>query len=574
MINNFDVKKLIDEGVIEHHPDVNLVNQTLLNLVNAGLLNKEDKERYVFKEQVTWEVVYQTLLYSERRYLHDIVASHIEKNKENEIESYAARLVYHYQKSENKKKIIFYSALAGDYAYSLFAIDDALSFYDESLKNINEIKCSTSIDKSMLLEKKADVIESTGLYLEAIDTYNESLEILSKEENSKKSYLPWNPNTKRRKPVLYHKLSVAYERSVQYEKSIEFLDLADDSLPQRPGDIPVKIYATRSVVYYRKYEYDKALGYAKKSLSLSIKRKSLKDISYAYNVIANIHSSLGEVDQSITYFDKALSSYQKTNDMVGMSMCYYNLGTSYSIFPDFDKSNEYFFKSIDVNTKMHNYMSVMQDHIMIGNNKLQVKDLDEALAFLYKSIDLYSENMGREDIYGICLSRISEAYIYKDELDKAREYIKKSLGILTKLEEMPDSLAQSKIVLVELLLKENKPDDAVELCNDLVKQFHEMQIANLEIHVMKQLARAYIENNNYKKSYEVLKDAHDLSNNIDSPYDLHSIELLQLKIIILKNMHDSNTIERIQYLSEKLSKYQIWQDLELADDLIIKLNKK
>ena len=187
MINNFDVKKLIDEGVIEHHPDVNLVNQTLLNLVNAGLLNKEDKERYVFKEQVTWEVVYQTLLYSERRYLHDIVASHIEKNKENEIESYAARLVYHYQKSENKKKIIFYSALAGDYAYSLFAIDDALSFYDESLKNINEIKCSTSIDKSMLLEKKADVIESTGLYLEAIDTYNESLEILSKEENSKKS---------------------------------------------------------------------------------------------------------------------------------------------------------------------------------------------------------------------------------------------------------------------------------------------------------------------------------------------------------------------------------------------------
>lgn len=568
MINNFDVKSLIDEDIIDKRPDVNLVNQILLNLVSAGLLNKEDKERYVFKEQVTWEVVYETLLYSERRYLHDIIASHIEKNKANEIESYAARLVYHYKKSENKKKVIYYSALAGDYACSLFAIDDALEFYNESLSALEEVNNYPVVNKSMLLEKKADVIESTGMYPESISLYEEAIGIIGNGNFTRRTLLPWKPELKKQKSILNHKLSVAYERSLQYEKSLLSLDTAEKSLPSRSGELPIKISATRSVVYFRKYDFEKAMDTANKSLSLARGKKSQSDISYAYNIIANIYSAMGNVNEAVKYFENALSVCEEINDISGISMCYYNLGSSLAFLPDFEKSNYYFFKSIEVNEKMQNRFALMQDHFMIGNNKLQTKELDDALDYFDKSISMYSDKMSREDIYGLCLSRIAEAFLYKGELEKAEVNMNKSIELLGNVEEMPDALAQAKIVLIELYIKQDKLDEAEKLCVSLAKDFSDMNIPDLEIHVMKQQANVFIAQNNLIKAKEILQKAMSLADKIDAEYEKYSIELLKVNVTLLDNKYTGDIQNKIYSLKDNLKEYKIWQDIELADDML------
>lgn len=573
MINHIDVKKLIDEDIIDHQPDVNLVNQTLLNLVNTGLLNKEDKERYVFKEQVTWEVVYETLLYSERRYLHDIVASHIEKNKASEIASYAARLTYHYHKSENKKKTVFYSAMAGEYAYSLFAIDDALEFYNKSLSVLEDVNNYPLINKCMLLEKKADVIEATGMYPESIALYEEAIEIIDKGNYTRRTLLPWKPELKKQKSILNHKLSVAYERSLQYEKSLLSLDIAENSLPSRSGELPIKISATRSVVYYRKYDFEKAMDMANKSLSLARGRKSQSDISYAYNIIANIYSAMGNEREAIKYYKNALSVCEEINDISGISMCYYNLGASLAFLPDFEKSNYYFFKSIELNQKMQNRFALMQDYFMIGNNKLQTKELDDALAYFDKSISMYSDKMSRADFHGLCLSRIAEAFLYKGELEKAEINMNESIDLLGNVEEMPDALAQAKIVLIELYIKQDKLGEAENLCVSLAKEFSDMKIPDLEIHVMKQQANVFIAKNNLIKAKEILQKAMNLADKIDAQYEKCSIELLNAKVSLLDNKYTDDLQNKIYNLKNSLQEYKIWQDIELADDMLERIKE-
>ena len=162
------IKDLVNEDILQDVPDYELVRQKFDKLISAGFIQKERKDSYAFKDSVTWEIVYETLLFSERRHLHDLIASHIEKNKSDHLEEYSSRIVYHFDKAENKKKTVFYSAMAGEYAYSLFAIDDALEFYNKSLSVLDDVNNYPVINKCMLLEKKADVIESTGMYPESI----------------------------------------------------------------------------------------------------------------------------------------------------------------------------------------------------------------------------------------------------------------------------------------------------------------------------------------------------------------------------------------------------------------------
>ena len=572
MINYSEVKKLIDEDVVDPQPDLNLVNQTLLNLVGAGLLNKEDKERYVFKEQVTWEVVYETLLYSERRYLHEIIASHIEKHKENEIELYAARLVYHYQKSENKKKIIFYSALAGDHAYSLFAIDDALEFYKSSLSNLESINNHPKIDKSSLLEHEADIMEAVSSFPEAISLYKKSLEVFDSTIKSRRTFLPWKVDLKNRMAQLNHKLSVVYEKSLNYTEALLHLDKAESLLPARPGLLPVKINSTRGVISYRQVDFDSATLYANKTIKIDKKNKDYSEIAYAYNIIANVYSLQGKAKPSIDYFRKALSTYKELSDINGISMSYFNLGMGLSCLPDFEQANSYYLKSMEINERMQNKLALLQDNFMIGNNKIFTKEYDEALSYFNKAIDIYKSGLDRKDYYGIILSRISEVFTAQNELVNAEKYIYESLDVLSELTQIPDKLAQAKVILVQLQIKQEKYKEAEILCHELISAFHDMDISQLEIHVKQQLGMIYTNQSKYNDAIDILRSAYDMSCQIDSLYDQYTVELKMLNVDVLKKQHNKKTLKRLHELLEIFKGYNDLEEVDFAESVIKKTN--
>ena len=568
-----EVKDLIEENVVDPHPDLNLVNQTLHNLVSAGLLNKEDKERYIFKEQVTWEVVYETLLYSERRYLHDIVASHIEKNKADEIESYAARLTYHYQKSENKKKIIFYSALAGEYAYSLFAIDDALDFYNKARTNLDTIINYPKIDKSVLLEREADIMEAVSSFPEAIRLYKNSLEDFDSTTTSRRSFLPWKVDLKKRVSQLNHKLSVAYERSLDYKEALLHLDKAESSLPARPGLLPAKINSTRGVICYRQVDFDSAILYANKAIKTAKKNNACSEIAYAYNIIANVYSLQGKAKPSIDYFRKALSTYKEINDVNGISMSYFNLGMGLSCLPDFEQANVYYLKSMEINDRMQNKLALLQDNFMIGNNKIFTKENDDALRYFDKAIDIFKSGLDRKYYYGIILSRIAEVFTAQNDLMKAEEYINESLDVLSELTQIPDKLAQAKVILVQLKIKQEKYKEAEILCHELIHAFHDMDMSQLEIHVKQQLGMIYTKQSKYDDAINVLKSAYDMSRQIDSLYDQHTVELKMLNVDVLNNKYNKKTLNRLHELLEKFKEYNDLEEVDFAVSIIEKTNE-
>ena len=543
-----EVKKLIEEDVVDSLPDLNLVNQTLHNLVSAGLLNKEDKERYVFKEQVTWEVVYETLLYSERRYLHEVIASHIEKNKANKIESYAARLVYHYEKTENKKKTIYYCVLAGGYAYSLYAVDDALSFYRKARELLTSIKKYPMIDECALLEYEADILEGIGSFPEAISLYKDALLIFEEANKTKRTFLPLTVSIKKQKSQLYHKLSVAYERTINYEDALKCLIEAENNLPLRPGWLPIKINATRGVVYFRQMKFDDSFKCAKKSLSIASRLNIFSDIAYAHNIIANIFMVTGKYNQAIESLKKALNQYDNINDLTGLARTYFNMGVAYVSLYNVEDSDIYYIKALEIHEKLHDKLSVMYVYFMLAGNKIHMMDFDSAISFYNKVISMYEEGVKRDDLYGVSLAKLAEIYTEINELKKADEFITLSINILSNLTQMPDKLLQARLALAQLRMKQLNYLDAESICKDIIQESSNSEISGMEIFVTKLLGTIYRDIGKYTLAKETLSLAYRKASENGLEYEQYCIEIIQHDIDVITGNDNNETLENVNKL--------------------------
>ena len=569
-----EVKKIIEEGVVDSHPDLNLVNKTLHNLVSAGLLNKEDKERYVFKEQVTWEVVYETLLYSERRHLHDLIALHIEKNKEDEINQYASRLVYHYEKSENKKKTIYYCVLAGGYAYSLYAVDDALSFYRKARKILTSIKNYPMIDECALLEREADILEGIGSFPEAISLYKDALLIFEEANKTKRTFLPLIVSIKKQKSQLCHKLSVAYERIINYEDALKYLAEAEKNLPARPGWLPIKINATRGVIYFRKMEFDDSLKYAKKSLSIANRLNVFSDIAYAYNIIANIFMGTGKYNQAIESLKNALYQYENINDLTGVARTYFNMGVAYVNLYHVEDSDIYYNKALEIHIKLQDKLSVMYVYFMLAGNKIHKMDFDSAISLYNKVVSMYEDGVRRDDLYGVSLAKLAEIYSETNELEKAEQFITSSINVLSNLTQMPDKLLQARLVLAQLRMKQLKYLDAESICKDIIQVFSNSETTGMEIFIRRLLGTIYRDMEKYALAKQTLNTAHMKADEIGLEYEQYCIEIILHDIDAINGDCNNETLENVNKLLSIFKEKNDEREVNYTNNIIKKIKDK
>jgi class 3 adenylate cyclase/tetratricopeptide (TPR) repeat protein len=128
---------MMDESLKEHLLSLTKADFTFLEALEPELT-------YLFKHIITQEAAYQTLLFSQRRELHRIVAEwyesrdegagHSEQNLISDLRTLYPLLAYHYRYAEDVKKERYYARLAGELAASQFANDAAISYLSRALE--------------------------------------------------------------------------------------------------------------------------------------------------------------------------------------------------------------------------------------------------------------------------------------------------------------------------------------------------------------------------------------------------------------------------------------------------------
>ena len=147
---------------------------------------------YSFKNPLTQEAVYKTILLKHRREFHKRVAEAMEGLYQDRLEGKFGLLSYHYSLAGEIDKAIEYYLKASQQAVNVYA-------YDEAEKNLRValdlVTDEASTLKLAVLEQLADVCHRVRNFVESIDIYQEALahwETLSEEDQDKITFMRIN----------------------------------------------------------------------------------------------------------------------------------------------------------------------------------------------------------------------------------------------------------------------------------------------------------------------------------------------------------------------------------------------
>lgn len=152
----------------------------LAKLERADLIRRlrELEETHQFKHNLIQESAYSSLLKNDRRALHRETARALERAYPHTLDEHAALLAKHFAEAGDDAKTFEYARRAGDAAFRVHALDEALMHYDTAGLLAPRLRISVN-DVLHLHQQRGRVLEVMGRFENAVAAYR-ALEQLGK----------------------------------------------------------------------------------------------------------------------------------------------------------------------------------------------------------------------------------------------------------------------------------------------------------------------------------------------------------------------------------------------------------
>jgi tetratricopeptide (TPR) repeat protein len=430
---------------------------------------------------------------------HLAVANCIERiyDFEDKIE----KLAYHFYRSAKPEKSIKYLIRSAENAVKNYAVEDAIRYYED---------CATLIkkptEKIELFEKLADLLCIVGKYDDAIKTYSEC---------SRMTYIL---DMKLQTGMLKLKIGNAYEKKSAYKDAERNYTEALELIKSAKGLESIEgaqIYNAIGWLYFRSANYDKAIAYSLKALSIAESHHFEREIGVAFHQIGTNYLRKGEYRLAEDFLKKALAIREAIDDINGISATYNTLGAVYRELGEHENALESFKKSLAINEKVGDNWRIATSYINIGNLHYQKGRLTDAEECYLKSL-VIKESIGDLAGVGVVYNNLAIICYEKGKLEDAMQYYKKSMTIKETTKDTY-GIALCCINLGILYKETNAYEDAIKYYKrgmELSQQIGEKYILAW---CYGGLAEVYAETGNTSEGLEIGKKALSLAHQIDSP---------------------------------------------------------
>jgi class 3 adenylate cyclase/tetratricopeptide (TPR) repeat protein len=124
----FDILQRISE--IKHNIDKNLVTLERLDLISAKSI--QPTLEYIFKHALTQEIVYNGLLKSERKKIHEKIGKVIEILFQDRLPEFFETLAYHYMRGTSNLKAVEYLTKSGEKSLRRYSLEEAHQYFSDA----------------------------------------------------------------------------------------------------------------------------------------------------------------------------------------------------------------------------------------------------------------------------------------------------------------------------------------------------------------------------------------------------------------------------------------------------------
>lgn len=495
------------------------LEQQLLGLIDSRILNRLSQQKYSFNNKLTWEVVYEGVMFSEKRRLHNRVGLYIENNNKVNLDSVANLLLHHFESAQNHQKTAFYAALAGDRAARMFARDEAIHLYGRALDALLKMAANKPVDRSLVLEKCGDVYRKSGDYQEAIEQYHAAFSAWKEAGHDKQvNYLPWEFSQTSRNSSLCRKIAVSYEYASDYAESASWIDKAVRFLPDDSEKTASKVYTAKSATHFRKGEYEEAIDWGERALGIAELSGNLGDLAYSHNIIANTFIHLGKLGEAIQHLQQAIALYSEQQDIMGMASANSNLGSCYLLSDKLEYAIRHYQVALDAEKRIQNDARVAIDHNNLGEVYLMQGRLGESAAMFSKVIVAHEKGYAHNALAGYAMMNVSRCSLYSGDLDEASDTIGKALGLIEDAGVIAIYL-EAQLQHASVLLAQEQLDDAGTLCEHTRQEIKDHGINLLGGKADRVLAKIFYKKGDTQSALTAINNSIKLANSIGSKFE-------------------------------------------------------
>ncbi len=265
---------------------------TLLRLELIREAARVPEIEYAFRNPLTQEAVYKTILIKRRRVFHRRVGEAMESIYADRLDGLFSLLAYHFALASEHEKAIDYYRKAAQQAVALFAYDDAIQNLRSALKLIEEDKHTET--HMILLEELGDVYRLLRDIGQAIAIYHDSLHL-------------WEtlPEANEIIPVRLHRKIVQLATEAKWNvnldtyrqvrdltlESLAELELSLSGFKYEPNAEVVRALATLSFEAWRSRmppDWERAQGFAQSAVNMAEELAEPVVLSRALGALCNV----------------------------------------------------------------------------------------------------------------------------------------------------------------------------------------------------------------------------------------------------------------------------------------------
>jgi class 3 adenylate cyclase/tetratricopeptide (TPR) repeat protein len=307
------------------------LQQDLAELVRLELLHEKElfpEVRYSFTHLLIQQVAYQSLLLKSRAELHARAGAALEQLYADRTEEALEDLAEHYARSQDRAKAIHYLGRTGDRAASLFAYEEAETYYQRALGLLGEGQAAES-QRTTLLDRLGDAAFARGALSEALGYWRQALPAVLARGVAPQA------------ADLHRKIAGGYWAAGEKEQALSHLEqglaaLADDAERLEAA----RLYQELGRIHFHLGDHERATDWARRALALGDQLGVPDVVAHAYNTLGLALARAGDIDQGAQFVSRGLET--ALAHQLGAVACraYTNLAVMYSTL-DHTRSAEY-----------------------------------------------------------------------------------------------------------------------------------------------------------------------------------------------------------------------------------------
>ncbi|MEJ2758385.1 MAG: adenylate/guanylate cyclase domain-containing protein, partial [Anaerolineales bacterium] len=356
------------------------LDQELIKLQRMGLIIEKGREpdpEYMFRQALTQEAAYNTILLKYRREYHRRVGEAILKLYPDRMDEFSSLLAHHFYQARDARALQYFKS-EGDAALFIYANNEAIYYYTKAIEAANWKKQPDLNALSSIYLKLGRAYELESQFNKALEVYKkfESLAIKSEDK-------------------LYQMQALIAQAQIYSVPSTEFsikigmpIVHAAEKIAHELNDQEAlaKIYWLQMNLYRFSENPDQAQVVGEKAIALARKLNLEEQLAFSLNDANHAYNMNGQVTRAKEVSLEAVEIWKKLNNKPMLADSLGGLASISAYSGDFDQAYEYSETAFQISEQINNIWGKAYSRFSIGLVDLLRGDFSLAIEHLQQTM--------------------------------------------------------------------------------------------------------------------------------------------------------------------------------------------